>query len=108
MTIKIWNIRHGGGKRLPQILDVFENEKDCDIFVLTEFRNNQNRTPIEEKFTELGFNFLATTESEPKLNSVFIASKIPFQAETFDTLGKHQQRILKMTTSEFIIYGGII
>jgi hypothetical protein len=35
----MWNIRHGGGRRVPQILEVIHGHRP-DILVLTDFRNN--------------------------------------------------------------------
>ena len=49
MIITNWNIRHGGGKRTREIIDVIKDNKRSDIFILTEFRNNSNKDVFEER-----------------------------------------------------------
>lgn len=104
MKILNWNIRHGGGARVDRILNVINEQKDCDIVVLTEYRNNKNGQIIEQYLRQLGFAFIAKTDSNEKLNSVIVASKQQFKFKTFDNLKEHKQRVIKCEFNNFIIY----
>ena len=55
MKVFSWNIRHGGGARITEILAELERHADSDFIILTEYRNNKNASSIKEKLTLLGF-----------------------------------------------------
>ena len=42
MKIVTWNIRHGGGKRVKDIVGMIGSYSEVDVFIITEFRNNNN------------------------------------------------------------------
>ncbi len=75
------------------------------MFILTEFRNNKYKSKIQNHFKELGFGYIATTESDSKTNSVLIASKLSISSETFEQLNEHKQRVIKINLDNFTIYG---
>ena len=106
-TFKIatWNLRHGGGRRINLILNVLEENKAVDVFILTEFRNNQNKIILENGLKELGFDFIQTIDIEAKLNSVLIASKIKFENNLFPNLNEYSHRIIKIQIKGLNIYG---
>jgi exonuclease III len=105
MIISTWNLRHGGGKRIKDIIRVLSENSETDIFVLTEYRNNSNKKFIKTALNKLGYIYQFNPNSEPKLNSVLIASKSEFNFETFDTLKEHKHRIIKIYNKDFSIYG---
>jgi len=105
MIISTWNLRHGGGKRIKEIVQVLSENSETDIFVLTEYRNNSNKEFVKSELNKLGYIYQFNPNSEPKLNSVLIASKTEFNAETFDTLNEHKQRVIKIFNQDFSIYG---
>ncbi len=105
MIITTWNIRHGGGKRIKDIIQVISENSETDIFILTEYRNNANKEFISSELIKLGYNFQYNPASEPKLNSVLIASKTEFKTQTFDKLKEHKQRVIKVYNDNFSIYG---
>ena len=43
MKITTWNIRHGGGSRIKEISQFCSENRDSDVLVITEFRNNKTR-----------------------------------------------------------------
>ena len=49
MKVFSWNIRHGGGTRITEILAEVERHADSDFIVLTEYRNNKNGLLIKKK-----------------------------------------------------------
>ena len=69
MKIVTWNIRHGGGKRVREIINGIKKYSDSEIFILTEFRNNINGGQIKNALSNLGYQEIQTTNSEKKTNS---------------------------------------
>lgn len=104
MIITTWNIRHGGGTRTKELNKVFKNYAS-DIFIITEFRNNQNKKLIEQYLREIGYKYFAYSESYPKTNTVMIASRKSIQIEHFEELKENKQRIVKVKCNELLIYG---
>ena len=104
--IGTWNLRHGGGSRINQIIDTIAENNYLDIIVLTEFRNNQNKVIIECELKKLNYKYIETLDVDAKLNSVLIASKTKFEeVENFKNLDTHFQRILRVKTEGLNIYG---
>jgi exonuclease III len=100
-----WNLQHGGGKRVTKIIDVLRQHTDATIFVLTEFRNNDNASKIQSALTDLGFIHQYKIEAGVRKNSVLIAAKENFAAQTFAELGDHSQRVIKISNKRFSLYG---
>ena len=68
------NIRHGGGRRVEQLLaDI--NAIDADTIVLTEFRNNRAGIEIRNGLTTTGLEHQSTFDTDPRTNTVLIASR---------------------------------
>ena len=105
MIITTWNIRHGGGKRIVGIEKFIIDNKQSDVLIITEFRNNQNKDLIINYLNEYNFKNVVTTNAEPRTNSVLIASKNKFEVKFFDELNEHKQRVIKIKNSNFSIYG---
>lgn len=105
MIIATWNLRHGGGNRIKEIVRVLSENLETDIFVLTEYRNNSNKEYLTKELDKLGYSHQYNPNSEPKLNSVLIASKIEFKTEIFDSLKEHKQRVIKIFNNGFSLYG---
>ena len=105
MKIVTWNIRHGGGKRVREIINGIKKYSDSEIIILTEFRNNINGGQIKNALSNLGYQEIQTTNSEKKTNSVLIAAKSPFEVNLFNELGEHKHRIIKIKTADISVYG---
>ena len=58
MKILAWNIRHGGGARVPRILAALERHRP-DIVVLTEYRHNPGGEAISAGLDAMGLTFQA-------------------------------------------------
>ena len=106
-TIKIatWNLRNGGGSRTIPILETLNENNNVDIFILTEFRNNQNKQTLENGLKSFGFEYIRTIDVDAKLNSVLIASKRKFESQDFPILKEHKQRVIKIVIDGYNIYG---
>ncbi|POY36779.1 hypothetical protein C3K47_10510 [Solitalea longa] len=105
MKIITWNIKHGGGKRISNILNTLKLHSDADIFVLTEFRNNDNGFKIKALLNELGFINNFSPEIESTKNTVLISAKESCKVSYFSELGDHAQRVIKIENEKLAIYG---
>lgn len=105
MIIFSWNIRHGGGKRINEILLELEDYRDSKIMVLTEFRNNKNGHRIRDKLNELGFTYQHSPITNPKVNSLLIASKVAVIFREYPELGQHQHRVISAEWNDSFLLG---
>ena len=99
-----WNIRHGGGKRIEQIIGVLQDYLNADFIVLTEIRNNGNFSMIS-KFLEAEGYDVYFDYPEPGLNSVLIATRYKAHKVSTNNLGVHSHRVLKVSLNDLVIYG---
>ncbi len=85
MAIKIvsWNIRQGGGRRTDDICNLLGQIRP-DIVTLQEYRQNNAGDQISQNLNKSGLRhqFIAETE-QTKDNTIFLASRFPFQAGNF-------------------------
>ena len=56
MKITTWNIRHGGGTRINEIIKWIKSH-ETDYFVITEYRNNENGVLLSKALAECGYVF---------------------------------------------------
>ena len=105
MRIISWNIRHGGGARVNDIITLLAAQKP-DIVIIPEFRNNDNGERIKEALSNIGLSHNAVPNIDPKLNTVLISSRFVFKPSFFkEELGKWEGRILSAEFEDLIIYG---
>jgi len=105
MIISTWNLRHGGGSRIKDIINVLNDNIKTDILVLTEFRNNSNKEVLLTSLKKMGYTYFYSPKSEPKTNTVLIATKQNYNVEYFKELKEHKQRVVKINTPNLSIYG---
>jgi len=74
MKLLTLNIQHGGGSRTAEIIDFIDSDS-FDVVVLTEFRRNASGRKITAHLQKRGMQWTAPTVSNPKQNTVLIASK---------------------------------
>lgn len=100
-----WNIRSGGGTRVPAITAAIKAFSP-DVAVLTEFRNGPKGALLLSKLNELGFSHHATATAAPNENTVLVASRSPFLASrTFPQLGTNSHRLLEVDFPGFSLIG---
>lgn len=105
MKLVTLNIQHGGGKRIPEILE-YLHAQDADVIVLTEFRNNANAEVLRAGLTASGFHHFAGASVAPQENSVCIFSKQPFITRTYPELPKpDQHRLISAHFDCVSVYG---
>ncbi|MEZ4910099.1 MAG: hypothetical protein R2774_04465 [Saprospiraceae bacterium] len=71
-----WNIRHGGGKRIPAIIKVLQTHKPT-IVILSEFHNNAQGHLIITSLNAVGYRCHCHPNVPPSTNSVLMASLLP-------------------------------
>lgn len=105
MKITTWNIRHGGGNRITEIIKWIENH-DTDYFLITEYRNNENGVLLSKALAKCGYSFQLMPKTEKNKNTLMIASKREFTGVYFhNELGDDYLRVIKVEDDEIIIYG---
>jgi exonuclease III len=76
MKILTWNIRHGGGKRLPRVAAAVRAH-DADVVVLTEYQPGPG-APLVEALRASGYDVESTTPAH-RANGVLIAARVPIR-----------------------------
>ncbi len=74
LKIISWNIQQGGGSRVISITNALLSN-NCDIIVLSEFKNNESGRKIKEILFKNNYTFQSVSNAKPEENSVLIASK---------------------------------
>jgi len=78
MRILTWNIRAGGGVRVPGILAALAAH-DADVLVLTEYRDGDAGTRLRAGLMEAGHRFITRTVPPAPRNGVLIAARYRFR-----------------------------
>lgn len=104
MKVLAWNIRQGGGSRIDKIVCSIQ-EKQPDVVVLTEFRNNRNGEIVKSALKKYGLIHQTSGEATEK-NTLFIASRFSFTPSTFKTeLGSEAHRCIGVNFDDFHLFG---
>ena|SRR5215472_9493883 len=77
MRLLAWNIRQGGGSRLPRITDALKRH-DADIVVLSEYRGGPSAPRLVTALHALGYRHATTLVPRPSRNGVLVAARRPF------------------------------
>ncbi len=105
LTILSWNIQHGGGTRVKEILKFIKDAK-AQVVVLSEFRNNKNGVYLRHKLLEQDFSFQFVSLSSGDTNSVLIASKLPCNSKLFvDRKMEYDHAVIGVEFPAFRLYG---
>src|SRR5882762_2966220 len=73
MRLLAWNIRQGGGSRLPRIADALKRQ-DADIVVLSEYRGGPSATRLCSALQALGYRHATTLVPPPSRNGVLVVA----------------------------------
>jgi len=77
MRLLAWNIRQGGGSRLPRIADALKRH-DADVVVLSEYRGGPSAPRLGAALEALGYRHATTLIPPPGRNGVLVAARRPF------------------------------
>lgn len=72
-----WNIKQGGGSRIPQICRHIA-EVDADLVALTEFQA-RNESALRVDLRRVGFRFVVTSNPPDRSNGLLVASRWPLR-----------------------------
>jgi exodeoxyribonuclease-3 len=78
MRLLAWNIRQGGGSRLPHIANALKRQ-DADIVVLSEYRGGPSAPRLCSALQALGYRHATTLVPPPSRNGVLVAARCPFR-----------------------------
>jgi hypothetical protein len=78
MRLLAWNIRQGGGSRLPRIADALKRH-DAEIVVLSEYRGGPSALRLCAALRSLGYGHATTLVPPPSCNGVLVAARGPFR-----------------------------
>jgi exodeoxyribonuclease III len=105
LKILSWNIQQGGGSRVFAISKAII-ESQCQMIVLSEFKNNANGEKIKSNLLQAGYTFQATTPSPSDENSVLIASKLSGSTHLYPTADpEYAHNIIAVEFSAFQLMG---
>ena len=77
MRLLAWNIRQGGGSRLPRIAEALKRH-DAAIVVLSEYRGGPSAPRLCGALHSLGYRHATTVLPPPGRNGVLVAARRPF------------------------------
>jgi exodeoxyribonuclease III len=86
MRLIAWNIRQGGGSRLPQIADALKRH-DADVAVLSEYRGGSSAQRLCAALHALGYRYATTLVPPPGRNGVLVAARRPFREQGVVDMG---------------------
>ena len=78
MRLFAWNIRQGGGSRLPRIAEALKRH-DADIVVLSEYRGGTSALRLCAALHALGYRYASALLPPPSRNGVLVAARCPFR-----------------------------
>ena len=74
LRLLTWNIRAGGGTRLPRITEAIATHA-ADVLVLTEYRSGEAGLRLRSVLRDLGYSWLSPVEPPGIRNGVLIATR---------------------------------
>ena len=101
MRLLAWNIRQGGGSRLPRITDALKR-LDAEILVLSECRGGESATRLLAALDALGYRQATTVAPPPGRNGVLIAARCPFRER--GAVGSGLPEPYRMVSVEFAAF----
>lgn len=74
MRLFAWNIRQGGGSRLPAIAAAIQRH-EADVLVLSEYRGGDAALRLKEALERIGYRYMTAPEPPPGKTGVLIAAR---------------------------------
>ena len=81
MRLLAWNIRQGGGSRLPAIGEALARH-EADVLVLSEYRGGDSALRLREMLSRLGYPYVTTLLPPPGKSGVLVAARRRLRAHT--------------------------
>jgi exonuclease III len=74
MRLLAWNIRQGGGSRLPAIVAALA-EHDADVLILSEYRGGDAALRLKEALARIGYPHVTSPLPPPGRSGVLVAAR---------------------------------
>jgi exonuclease III len=78
LRLLAWNIRHGGGARLPAIVQALARH-EADILIISEYRGGDSANRLRAALAGLGYRHMTALTPPPGRNGVLIAARRAFR-----------------------------
>jgi exodeoxyribonuclease III len=105
LRVLTWNIRAGGGTRLPRIAEALALHA-ADVLVLTEYRSGEAGRRLRGVLRDIGYGWLSAVEPPGISNGVLIASRIrPGSAAHVSERVPEPWRMLTVTIDRVRLFG---
>jgi exodeoxyribonuclease-3 len=78
MRLLSWNIRQGGGSRLPRIAEALAGHA-ADILVICEYRGGPSAARLLTALNALGYAYVSALAPPPSRSGVLVAARSPFR-----------------------------
>jgi exodeoxyribonuclease-3 len=79
LRLLAWNIRQGGGARLPAIAEALVRH-EADVLVLSEYRGGDSALRLREMLARLGYPHMTAPLPPPGKSGVLVAARRRFRA----------------------------
>jgi len=100
-----WNIRQGGGSRLPRIAEALARH-DADILILSEYRGGAAAALLCQALKPLGYRHLSATAPPPGRNGVLVAARGPFREHgAIDSALPEPYRLVRIDFTSIELFG---
>jgi hypothetical protein len=98
MRLLAWNIRQGGGSRLPRIADALARH-EADILVLSEYRGGEAAGRLRAALALLGYRYATAATPPPGRSGVLVAARCAFRDD--GAVGVGLPEPYRMVSAEF-------
>jgi exodeoxyribonuclease III len=78
LRLLAWNIRQGGGARLPAITEALARH-EADILIISEYRGGDSASRLRAALVGLGYPHQSSLAPPPGKNGVLIAARCPLR-----------------------------
>src|SRR4051812_32115660 len=106
MKLLAWNILHGGGPRIPRIVEEI-SAHDPDVIALTGFRSDP-RLPLRFELKERGWDHVETSNPPEKINGIAVFSRTPLRRSASPAPRGHSFRWLDVHLPDDDIGVGVL
>jgi exonuclease III len=105
LRLLTWNIRAGGGTRLPRIAEALAAHA-ADVLVLTEYRSGEAGQRLRTVLRDMGYTWLSPIEPPGIRNGVLVASRVkPRMAAHVAAHVPEPWRMLAVTIDRIRVFG---
>ena len=105
MRVLAWNIRQGGGARLPAIIAALAPH-EADILVISEYRGGDSANRLRTALRELGYSHQTGLVPPPGKNGVLIAARCSFRERgAVGALLPEPHRMVRAEVAGLVLYG---